>query len=547
MLRYFRKWSIALKRRRLRKERQRLQRYSSIEQDVRGGGSACYNCNAPLTGPFCHICGQKDDDLRRPIWTFFRELLDAIFDTDSKIIKTILLLVFIPGGLSRDFMEGKRARYLPPFRLYIVLLFIFFSTLSIADILIIDIHVTPKAETVAAREALEAEIAAAQEVRDQVQAVRDQAEERAAKLREEAELGFSQPVEPIDPIELDREIQASIKEVEQRAQQAVAAAQIERLKTVIQSLEEGDSAEAAAIESFVEALATELAALESAGDDVDFEIARDRAEALLNDPTTELSQQSRSSIETLLRLDPAALAGVVGASGNGDINVDGDGGINVGDLPYNFDVDMFVANTNDEREGIKQEDIDFILEDPDTPEIVKKATEGFMEGLRSPREFNKLFNDWLPWALVFLMPVFAGILRLTHWGRRRYYLNQLVFALHFHSFLFVMLTVFAFIVPMVDGGPAFAIFWWGTSLYLIIALKVGQQQGWIRAFLKAGFIWVGYFVIMMWTMAAVMFFGISDSTVGEFVDLVQNANGEAAVETTSPEAPDSLESSQRQD
>ncbi len=538
LLRYFRKWSIALKRRRLRKERMRLQRYSSIEQDVRGGGSACYNCNAPLTGPFCHICGQKDDDLRRPIWTFFKELLDAIFDTDSKIIKTILLLVFIPGGLSRDFMEGKRARYLPPFRLYIVLLFIFFSTLSIADILIIDIHVTPKAETVAAREALEAEIAAAQEVRDQVQEARERVKAATENLEAETEFGFANP---IDPIALEQQIQESVAAAEQNAREAAASIQVDALLKVIENLERQNTADSEAIEDFLETLTDELSRIEGQGEETDFAAARDRARALLDDPETQLSDDSKTAIQALLSLDPRALA-IAAEAG-----ADGSGGINVGDLPYNFDIDMFVANDNDEREGIKQEDIDFILEDPDTPEIVKKATEGFMEGLRSPREFNKLFNDWLPWALVFLMPVFAGILRLTHWGKKRYYLNQLVFALHFHSFLFVMLTVFAFIVPMVDGGPAFAIFWWGTSLYLIIALKVGQQQGWVRAFLKAGFIWVGYFVIMMWTMAAVMFFGISDSTVGEFVELVQNANDEAAVETASPEAPNSLEFSPRQE
>lgn len=541
MLRYFRKWSIALKRRRLRKERQRLERYSSIEQDVRGGGSACYNCNAPLTGPFCHICGQKDDDLRRPIWTFFKELLDAIFDTDSKIIKTILLLVFIPGGLSRDFMEGKRARYLPPFRLYIVLLFIFFSALSLADILIIDIHVTPKAETVAARQALEAEIAAAQEVRDQVQEARERAKAAAENLEAQTESGFANPIEPIDPIALEQQIQESIAAAEQNAREVAASAQVDALLKVIENLERQNTADSEAIEDFLETLTDELSSIEGEGEETDFVAARDRARALLDDPATQLSDDSKTAIQALLSLDPRALA--VAA----DAGVDGSGGINIGDLPYNFDIDMFVANDNDEREGIKQEDIDFILEDPDTPEIVKKATEGFMEGLRSPREFNKLFNDWLPWALVFLMPVFAGILRLTHWGKKRYYLNQLVFALHFHSFLFVMLTVFAFIMPMVEGGPAFAIFWWGTSLYLIIALKVGQQQGWTRAFLKAGFIWVGYFVIMMWTMAAVMFFGISDSTVGEFVELVQNANDEAAEETTSPEAPNSLEFSPSQE
>lgn len=153
--------------------------------------------------------------------------------------------------------------------------------------------------------------------------------------------------------------------------------------------------------------------------------------------------------------------------------------------------------------------------------MVKKATEGLAEALQDPRAFNKLFNEWLPWALVVLMPVFALILRVFHWGKQRYYLNQLVFALHFHSFLFVLFTAFTFIVPVIGGESAFEVFWIGVSLYLVIALKVGQDQGWIRAFLKAGFIWVSYFWIMMSTMTVVMLLGLSDSSIGDFYDMIQ--------------------------
>lgn len=533
MLKYFRKWSITLKRRRLKKERTQLQRYASIEQGVRDEGNRCNNCNAPLTGPFCHICGQRDDDLRRPIWTFFRELFHAIFDTDSKIVKTVLLLVLLPGGLSRDFMEGKRARYLPPFRLYIVLLFVFFATLSLADILIIDIHVTPKAETVAAREAFEAQIAAAEQIRDRVEEARERAlEQREAALRGGAGVEPVPPVDTgIDPDALAKEIQEAVGDLgvppDVVPDVPAAPAQVTALLSVLENLERDAAADSEAVEDFLETLTEELSALDQVGETPDFSIARQRAQALLDDPDTQLSEQSRNSIRALLSLSPEALAVVSEVA-------DDDDSFSIGDLPYDFDIAMFVSNDNIAREGIKQEDLDYILSDPETPQILKNATRGFMEALRSPREFNKLFNDWLPWALVILMPVFAAILRLTHWGKRRYYLNQLVFALHFHSFLFVMLTVFAFTVPLLGGESAFEIFWWGTSLYLIIALKVGQQQGWIRAFLKAGFIWVGYFGIMLWTMAAVMFFGISDSSVGEFLDMVQDANGEPAITTDAP-------------
>ena len=533
MLKYFRKWTIALKRRRLRKERAQLKRYVSIEEDTRGGGIRCNNCRAPLTGPFCHICGQRDDDLRRPIWTFFRELFDALFDTDSKIIKTILMLVMMPGGLSRAFMEGRRARFLPPFRLYVVLLFVFFSVISIANILIIDIHVEPKAEQVAAREAFEAQLEA------QLAEVED-ARERAAEARQKALESIDIPENPDTPgLELEVEgppdpdkLAAQIREqvgsvsIEQSLR---SAAQVMKILEAVEQIEAANGADSEQLKSLLGDIAEQVIETDDNGAP-DVALAKNRVRELLDRPDNNLTPGSRGALEAILAIDPGTVQTITG-SGNGQP------GFSLGDLPYNFDIEMFVRDSNEAREGIKQEDIDFVLQDPNTPEIMKKATLGFMEGLRSPREFNKLFNEWLPWALVILMPVFAGILRLTHWGKRRYYLNQLVFALHFHSFLFVMMTVFAFIVPAVGGENAFSIFWWGTSLYLVIALKVGQDQGWIRSFFKAGFIWVSYFFVMMMTMTIVMFLGITDSSLGELWDLVQDASNEAEARASLPVNP----------
>ena len=532
MLKYFRKWSIALKRRRLRKEREQMKRYVSIEEDTRGDGFRCNNCKAPLTGPFCHICGQRDDDLRRPIWTFFRELFDAIFDTDSKIIKTILMLVLMPGGLSRAFMEGKRARFLPPFRLYIVLLFVFFSVISIANILIIDIHVEPKAEQVAAREAFEAKIEAQLA---EAERAREEATEKAEEIREKILGDTGLPASPESPdtpgLELDisgppdpDKLAAQIREQVDNAsieQSRQAAADVLKILEAVEQIEAVNGADSEQLKSLLGDIAEQVITTDDNGV-ADISLAKSKVRELLDDPASELTAGSRGALQALLTIDPGAVQTITSAGGDQP-------GFSFGDLPYNFDIEMFVRNSNEAREGIKQEDIDFVLQDPNTPEIAKKATFGFMEALRSPREFNKLFNEWLPWALVILMPVFAAILRLTHWGKRRYYLNQLVFALHFHSFLFVMMTVFAFIVPMVGGENAFGIFWWGTSLYLIIALKVGQDQGWIRAFFKAGFIWVSYFWVMMVTMAIVMFLGISDSSLGELWDLLQDASNNVEI------------------
>jgi len=531
MLGLFRKWSIALKRRRLRKERALLQNYKSIETETRGDELRCHNCKAPLTGPFCHICGQRDNDLRRPIWTFFRELMDAIFDTDSKIIKTILLLVLVPGGLSRAFMEGRRARFLPPFRLYVVLLFVFFSTISLANVLILDIQVQPKAEMVAAREAADAEreleraareIAQGEEHQRAQQQILKQVAEDTAKLEQRLlQDGLLAPGEITEKLESD----IARPDVAVPVTPPDAPSLIE----AIDSVERDDKTGAKLLRKLLGGIAKRA----GSGDEnaaLDLEAAQDRVRELLDGSGREFSLAQRAALESVLDMDVEAIELVAeNRRGGNGFNIDGD------DFPYDVNLFMFAKNDNQEREGIKQEDIDFILNDPQVPELVKKATEGLADALQDPLAFNKLFNEWLPWALVVLMPVFALILRVFHWGKQRFYLNQLVFALHFHSFLFVLLTAFTFIVPTVGGESAMEIFWIGTSLYLIIALKVGQDQSWIRAFLKAGFIWVSYFYTMMATMAVVMFMGLSDSGIGDIYDMIQQGAGPKTEAVSEPE------------
>ena len=110
-------------------------------------GKACVNCGTILHGAFCHGCGQKDSDLRRPIWSFSHELVENVFAADSRFVKTLALLLMVPGGLTRSYMEGRRQRYMPPVRLYIGSTLVFFLTLYFAQISIIDIRLVERQVT----------------------------------------------------------------------------------------------------------------------------------------------------------------------------------------------------------------------------------------------------------------------------------------------------------------------------------------------------------------------------------------------------------------
>ena len=90
-------------------------------------GTPCANCATPLQGAWCHACGQKGEEFHRSIWRLLAEAFEGLTHFDSRVWNTLPRLVFRPGRLTHDYLEGHRASQIPPFRLFlIVLLLVFF-------------------------------------------------------------------------------------------------------------------------------------------------------------------------------------------------------------------------------------------------------------------------------------------------------------------------------------------------------------------------------------------------------------------------------------
>jgi hypothetical protein len=86
----------------------------------------CANCGAPLAGEYCAKCGQRHEPHVHTIAHFASEAFESITHADSRLWRTLGYLLTRPGLLTREFFAGRRARYLPPFRLYIVISVVFF-------------------------------------------------------------------------------------------------------------------------------------------------------------------------------------------------------------------------------------------------------------------------------------------------------------------------------------------------------------------------------------------------------------------------------------
>tara|TARA_R110002073_G_scaffold73512_6_gene179928 strand:- start:767 stop:1975 length:1209 start_codon:yes stop_codon:yes gene_type:complete len=87
---------------------------------------ACSNCGTALHGRVCHSCGQDSDDFHRPVWSLVVDILDGLFSIDGRFWRTIPALLFRPGHITRHYLTGVRARYVQPFRLFIVTSVVFF-------------------------------------------------------------------------------------------------------------------------------------------------------------------------------------------------------------------------------------------------------------------------------------------------------------------------------------------------------------------------------------------------------------------------------------
>jgi hypothetical protein len=86
---------------------------------------ACANCATPGTGSYCGHCGQRFDTHIHSLWHFLGEATEVLTHADSRVWNTLLPLLTRPGFLTREFFAGHRARYLQPFRLYVILSVLF--------------------------------------------------------------------------------------------------------------------------------------------------------------------------------------------------------------------------------------------------------------------------------------------------------------------------------------------------------------------------------------------------------------------------------------
>jgi len=90
----------------------------------------CLNCGDPTPGDYCATCGQRKVDVQVSVRALVVDVLEDQFILDKRLPRTLGSLLFRPGHLTVEYVNGRMVRYIHPFRLYLVTSIIFFLLLS---------------------------------------------------------------------------------------------------------------------------------------------------------------------------------------------------------------------------------------------------------------------------------------------------------------------------------------------------------------------------------------------------------------------------------
>ncbi|WP_228893929.1 DUF3667 domain-containing protein [Pseudoduganella aquatica] len=98
--------------------------------DSHAAPASCLNCNATVSGNYCHNCGQETRTHAPSLAEFAHEFIGHYVALEGRLWGTFTRLLFRPGALTNEYLAGRRKRYVEPLRLYLTLSILFFALLK---------------------------------------------------------------------------------------------------------------------------------------------------------------------------------------------------------------------------------------------------------------------------------------------------------------------------------------------------------------------------------------------------------------------------------
>jgi Protein of unknown function (DUF3667) len=183
--------------------------------EAAGQGAACLNCGTALVGEHCHRCGQAAH-VHRSLAAIWHDIAHSVLHFEGKVWRTLPLLAWRPGELTRRYIAGERARFVSPMALFLFSVFLTFAVFSMLGGPLDFGSDTPEQDRAEALRDLRREQAEARTKLGELQA-----ELRSAKARGENTTGIEAEI---------RSVQRELKIEEQAYQLAVRLADQEEAR-----------------------------------------------------------------------------------------------------------------------------------------------------------------------------------------------------------------------------------------------------------------------------------------------------------------------------
>jgi len=106
----------------------------------------CFSCEEPMRGAYCIACGQKNDNMRRGVFSLIWELITSVTAIEGRIWRTWRALILQPGRVARDYANGRRTYWSSPIRVYLAMSILLFAFMGLTNTHLfgIDLNVEPK-------------------------------------------------------------------------------------------------------------------------------------------------------------------------------------------------------------------------------------------------------------------------------------------------------------------------------------------------------------------------------------------------------------------
>ena len=435
----------------------------------------CLNCHYPLSefDKNCSQCGQKPTDGRTTMHDLLHEFVHTLFHLDGKLFWTLKHL-FVPGKLTTEFFKGHHKRYAHPVQLFLVLGALAFGVL------------TSKAHRAEEQFAKSIERSKDEVYRNKFLLELDSVSQSTFKSSNKEQLfRDSLMLKMIYPQGFDN----SEEELRKRMGDIIDK-QINKKRSGISfQIGNNESEKQAFKDSLINALINE-----------DTDIVK-QEEHRITDSITDSKDLSAfdglkagfkiGAIDAMKEKLKAEIESIKSKRDFKEaIKI-------IEDSTEIFKINFFGSNKINKHIQIPKSEIYKLS--PDSI-IEKYHVEGFREKmqvkqmLKVQREGNNFFHYFMSKLFVMtfaLIPVLAGVFMLIYRRQKRYFVEHVVFLMHYNTALFLGLTISLLVFPYWES--ILSIFFLWMVIHFFLSLKFYYNQGWGKTFLKYTIIGGAYF------------------------------------------------------